>query len=287
MPWYNALASDYPHLGLPEGTLNLLYVCSQLYEIGPSTFYGMYGFRTVSAESFRLLFTKHIGPSNLKSIRQLAIGLPHGVKTMPSKFIGRYTRMLDVQMPQLQEFTITAKFGRWYHPVTLNPFNTWIENHRGMLWFAAWVSRSHPLLKFAVWNEMSTVFRNRLDDSTWDHFDNRPDVEITLTISATRPKGLQKLSNPRIAGTLNAELDSLYGAPEPDEDGYHYIDAFDSETGLPIRPHSVVSATNLLLDTYKIRRTGFVSLSTREACRPYAYQLPINAKKLRSFATVC
>ena len=114
MPWYESLIAGCPHLRLPWGTLALLSVCTQIYETGAPVFYSLYTFRTTSAESFRLLFTKHIGASNLRAIRKLVIGLPYGVKTMPSKYIGRYRRMIDYQMPHLHETIIKTKFGRWY-----------------------------------------------------------------------------------------------------------------------------------------------------------------------------
>ena len=163
MPIYTSL-SDEQHLGLPRGTLSILQVCIKLHQISYRAFYGLYQFQSYSAESFRLLFTKHIGPSNLKAIRKFSMGLPYGIKTMPSKYISRYTRMLDTEMPQLAEFRVTSKFGRWFTPKTLQPGDTWVENHRGLLWFAAWITRSHPLLKCAVWDEKNTIHDNKLDD---------------------------------------------------------------------------------------------------------------------------
>ena len=277
MPWYDSLTRGYPHLGLPHNTLALLRVCNKLYEIGAPVFYGLYTFQTTSAESFRLLFTKHIGPTNLGAIRKLVIGLPHGVKTMPSKYIGRYTRMLDCQMPQLQEFKITTKFGRWYSPVTLDPTNTWIENHRGMLWFAAWVTRSHPLLKCAAWDEKNTVYANTLDDERWAQFDNRPPVELSITLYSVKPENVHVMKKPQEIEARNAGLEALYGEPKPDDLGHLFFEEIDHKSGLPYEVQTVPPATQILLDSWKIRRKGFVGLSTRETCRPYAYQLATTA----------
>lgn len=278
MPHYTHLTPGYSHLGLPRGTLSLLSVCSQLYEVGSPAFYGLYEFRTTSAESFRLLFTKHIGAMNLKSIRRLSIGLPHGIKIMPSKYIGRYTRMLDNRMPQLQNFIITTKFGRWNYPVTLNPRHTWVECHRGMLWFGAWVTRSHPQLKYAVWDEKNTVFQNKLDDQVLGSFDSRPDVELTVTISSIQPKDLQVMRDPRIIQARNEALVEVMGEPEIGEFGDIIDHRFHPLSGLPLDVEVVEPATRMLLNSWEIRRQGFVGLSTLGTCRPYAYQLPISAR---------
>jgi hypothetical protein len=168
MPYYTALTRD-THLGLPTGTLmNVLRTCEVLYSVGSPTFYGMYHFRAIPAEAFRLKFTKHIGPTNLSSIRHLSMGLPHALKTIPTKFLKRYTRMLETQMPRLTHFELTTENCRWFEPVTVSPSHGRIENHRGLLWFSSWVDRSHPVLNCAVWYEEGTVSGNNIDsDDFW------------------------------------------------------------------------------------------------------------------------
>ena len=276
MPIYTTLSSER-NLGLPAGTLNALQVCIKLYQVGCRTFYGMYEFQSYSAESFRLLFTTHIGPSNLKAIRKLSIGLPYSLKTMPAKYIGRYTRMLDMQMPQLGEFRITSKFGRWFRGQTLQPGSTWIENHRGLLWIAAWVTRSHPSLKYAVWDEKNTVHDNKLDDERAAYFDERPLVELAVTICSGKPEDVQNMENPKHVGARNANVplvrpvdDDLENVGEDDNYEYYQL---DPETRVPLGHEVVKPATRLLLDSWKIRRTGFVGLSSKGGCRPYNYQL--------------
>jgi hypothetical protein len=88
MPYYTNLASDHQHLGLARGTLSLLRTCSQIYQEAAPLLYSSYQFCSSSAESFRALFTKDIGVSNTKAIRKLCLGLPHCLKTMPSKYLG-------------------------------------------------------------------------------------------------------------------------------------------------------------------------------------------------------
>lgn len=284
MPYYTSLSTSC-HLGLPAGTLNVLQTCGLLYVIGARTFYGMYEFRTTSAESFRLLFTKHIGPSNLKSIRRLSIGLPHAVKTMPTKFINRYTRMLETQMPQLKHFEITTKFGRWYNPVTANPGSTWVENHRGLLWFSAWVTRSHPVLKCAVWDEEGTVSNNKVDSERAGYYDRR-EVVITVALMGTKPADIQTMEDPKDIEARNDLLPMVlvddYDSEDDPEDlwtptAHEEYAEFDDITGERIKAEEVKPASRLLLDSWKIRRTGFVALSKHENCRPYRYQLPLTA----------
>ena len=255
MPIYTTLSNER-HLGLPAGTLSILRVCTKLNQIGYRVFYGMYQFQSYSAESFRLLFTKHIGPGNLKAIRKLSIGLPHALKTMPSKYIGRYTRMLDTQMPRLAQFRITSKFGRWFRAKTLLPGSTWVENHRGLLWTAAWVTRSHPGLRFAVWDEKNTVYQNKIDDERAEYYDQRPLVELAVTIYSTKPNNLQSFENPKHIEARNSKLPPV---PSADDDDGATMQLIDDEFFQPILEtqgpagHEVVRpATRILLDSWKI-----------------------------------
>ena len=154
MPYYTDLSPDAKHLGLEKGTLSLLLVCGQIYQEAAPVLYSAYEFHSISAESFRCCFIKHIGISNTKAIRRLCIGLPHALRTMPSTYLGRYLRMLEQQMPELQEFRVTTRVDRWRWPVTYEPHNIWIESHRGLLLGCSLGhSQDHKVLKYAVWNE--------------------------------------------------------------------------------------------------------------------------------------
>jgi hypothetical protein len=110
MPRYTRLQRN-DHMGILRGGLALISLHPTLHEVGFKALYSRYVFQSSSAESFRVLFAKHIGHGNLAQIRTLVFGLPHAVKTMPSKYLGRYLRMLQKGMPELESFTITTSTG--------------------------------------------------------------------------------------------------------------------------------------------------------------------------------
>ena len=260
MPYYTNLSPHARHLGLKRSTISLLLVSTQVYDEAAPILYGSYQFRSTSAESSRVGFTKHIGVVNTKAIRRLCLGLPHALKTMPSRSLGLYLHMLEDQMPELQEFKITTLFDRWRYAVTQEPRNVWIENHRGLLWTAAWATRNHKLLKYAVWNEWDTVSDGKIGDEIYlkPRWDDRPSVVIEVTITKGKPVGLQEADRPEEIEKRNGVL----------------INGEEPELIQPVR--------GLLLDCYKIRRTRFVGLSTSATCRPYNYQVDLNQSNVTS-----
>ena len=199
MPRYSGLMQHWQHLGVPRERLAVLTVSRHFYEHGSAALYGLYHFRTYCSEAFRVLFTKHIGAANTANIKSLTMGLPHALKTMPSKYLGRYLYLLSVGMPKLNQLKVTTKFGRWYYPTTYQPAHPWVECHRGMLWFASWVTLRHEGLKFAVWDERNTVWGNKIEADKAIWFDNRI-VELCVTITRYKPKGLESMIDFEISG---------------------------------------------------------------------------------------
>ena len=291
MPSYTSRTAHWKHLGLPENSLAILTASRETYAHACPIIYDLYHFQTYSAESFRALFTKEIGAANLRHIKALTMGLPHALKTMPSKYLGRYLRMLVLGMPKLSTLKCTTKFGRWFYALTHDPCNTWIESHRGLLWFAAWVTLRHGNLKFAVWDEQNTVSDNKVDTDRAEFYDHRM-VELSITMTSTRPEGLQTLQDSKPVETENEQLGHGYITPavstplteeDDDQDDAQIIDAY---TEMQLHPDAkiVVPATKLLLDSAKIRRTGFFDLATHENCRPYPYPLPPDARDSEAHA---
>lgn len=290
MPKYGTRTSYWKHLGLPVQTLAILTVSHKTYAHACPIIYETYHFRTYSAESFRVLFTKEIGPANTRNIKSLTMGLPHALKSMPSKYLGRYLRMLALGMPKLNILKCTTKFGRWFYSLTRDASSTWIESHRGLLWYAAWVTLRHRILKFAVWDEHNTVTDNKIDTDRAEYYDHRM-VELSITITFTRPEGLQTLEDAKLLETENEQLghgyvpvDSTESMEAVDDEAADQVNESYLATVLHPDAKLVVPATGLLLDSAKIRRTGFFGLVTREACRPYPYQLPSNARDSETHA---
>jgi hypothetical protein len=104
-------------------------------------------------------------------------------------------------------------------------------------------------------------------------------------ITATKPGDVQSMQNPKFIGARNDELPRLWidspiaGTSEQDADLFVPYEDYgkDPITGEKVEPETVKAANGLLLDSWKIRRTGWEKLSTHDACWPYAYQLPPTA----------
>jgi hypothetical protein len=171
--------------------------------------------------------------------------------------------MLDEQMPLLKSFTITAAFGRWRAPLTSSPGDTWVESHRGILWFSAWVTRSRPILRFAVWDEHNTISGNKLDDEVSTMLGDRPEPATAVVITSTKPGDLQVSPDPHDLEVRNQELIDARGEPPGNDDGTTNWTGFDRKPSLPLGVEIIKLATRLLLNSWKIRRTGFHSLGTK------------------------
>ena len=90
---------------------------------------------------------------------------------------------------------------------------------------------------------------------------------MKITITATKPEDTQVVLHPSKIEAHNQKLRELHGDPEPEEQG-----------NLPYKPMALFPATRILLDSWKIRRSGWTGLATFDSSRPYPYQLPITAK---------
>ena len=247
-----------------------------------------------------------IGFGNARHIKSLTMGLPHPVKTMPTKYIKRYTYMFEQHMPGLSTLKITTKFGRWFVPVMIHPYNIWIETNAGLLWFAAWITRSNDRLRYALWDEKNSVSGNRLDDARLPDWDERPLVELSVTLTKKKPEGIQVTRDPNEIMAENDELPEDPTDSEEDdigEPGFEWVSnagsvASDGDVvtdlmdGMSItsaeediianlaqgasesQRQPIFPATRILLDAYAIRRKGrAVLLTDRDVCRPYPYQL--------------
>ncbi|ETN47107.1 uncharacterized protein HMPREF1541_01297 [Cyphellophora europaea CBS 101466] len=194
MPWYTNLEQGSG--GLPANGLAVLRACNKLYELGLRALYGMHEFTTYSAEAFRCLFTKHIGPTKLGFIQKLTLGLPHAVKTKPSMYLGRYMRMVE-NMTGLQKLTVTTTTRGL--PRTHVPCSHWVEVNRGLLHLASWTTLRSPRLKYAVWEESGTVLNNRIEQR-WS------DGRLSVVIGTKRPRNLRQMANPLAAMERNSRL---------------------------------------------------------------------------------
>jgi hypothetical protein len=274
-PFYTTI-KEKGNLSLTKNTTAILRLSKRFHKICAPVLYETYEFASFAAESFRIKFLPLIGKENAASIRRLRIGLPFGIKTEPSKNIGRYVRMLERDLPRLHLLQVTTVFGRWQWPVTHSPNNTWIESNRGLIWFASWLTRDHSSLKYAVWSEENTVNNNVLDDhypldGGWD---DRKDVRLTVTFSEDRPVGLKIMEHPAEIQERNAQL---FQDEDGKLEGAEIVQPASVGSQRTTAPRANVILQGILLDSYKIRRTGWSALGTKRSCRPYEYQLPGNA----------
>ena len=113
MPRYQELYSK-GNLGLEIGALSVLQTCHRLSILSRIVLYGEHHFTIYPAESLRVKFARLIGLVNLGLIRCLTIGLPHAIKTMPSKYLPKYLDLLT-SMANLRSFTITTGTGGPLH----------------------------------------------------------------------------------------------------------------------------------------------------------------------------
>lgn len=204
MPFNTGL---YPkgHLGLPVNSMAVLQTCRKLLKAGAKVFYSMYEFRCFQAESFRCKFVKHIGTSNLSRIKTLTLGLPYCLRTMPSKYLSRYVQLLE-NMPSLQQLVMTtASAGA---PRTMTPRCAWIENNRGLRYFAAWMTLRSSRLNFVTWQEVGTLGHNRergVEGS--NEFDSwLASGQLSVVLTRERPPGLTHVNNPKrpLSATTNS-----------------------------------------------------------------------------------
>ena len=204
-PFYTTI-KEKGNLSLTKHTTAILRLSKRFHKICAPVLYETYQFASFAAESFRVKFLTLIGTENAASIRRLRIGLPFGIKTEPSKNIGKYVRMLERDLPRLHLLQVTTVFGRWQWPVTHSPSNTWIECNRGLIWFASWLTRDLSSLRYALWSEENTVNNNVLDDHLDEGWDDREDVRLTVTLSTDRPVGLRIMERPAEIQERNAQL---------------------------------------------------------------------------------
>ena len=198
MPFHQAKFREGSRFWVPLMTLNVFLVNRQWYGRACSAVYRMTKFQFQSAESFRVLFTDWIGPSNLGNIRRLALDLPYCLITMPSRYLAKYLRLLCIEMAALKELVLKTTIRRNHESYTDDrQIDTWTERHRGLLHTAAWVMGRNMSLKSAVWDEEGTVVNGILDDAKSIHRrDRRPIVQLSISMYAKQPESLKVVETP-------------------------------------------------------------------------------------------
>ena len=123
---------------------------------------------------------------------------------------------------------------------------------------------------------------NKVDDERLNDFDNRELVELNVTITSTKPTYLQNMEDAKSIEARNENVDEPLWVPNgpdhPSGEGHYIHNQHDPLTGLALGTQIIDPATSMLLDSWKIRRTGFSGLSTKQTCRPYGYQLRRTAR---------